>query len=80
MRIRILDRFTPAGQVFYEWWLCDGPDGIDEVHGYANDLITAFSKILEWHERIASDYAAEMLADLEVTKQFLTNNTNDETN
>ena len=79
MKIKILDRFTPAGQVFYEWWLWAGPDGIEEIHGYATDLITAFSKILEWHERIASDYATEVLTDMENARQFLTNNANNET-
>lgn len=78
MLVKILDRYTPTGQVFYEWWLHDGPDGIEEVRGYASDLITAFSKILEWHERIGADYAAELLADMDTARQFLT--TNDETN
>lgn len=80
MKIKIIDRFTPDGREYYEWNLWDGPDGIEEIHGYATDLITAFSKILEWHERIGADYAAEVLADVENAKQFLTNNTNNETN
>jgi hypothetical protein len=57
MKIEIYDRFTPDGRAYYEWSLWDGPDGIDHAHGYATDLITAFSKLLEWHERIAADYA-----------------------
>lgn len=78
MRIRILDKYTPDGNLYYEWWLNEGPDGIDEVHGYATDLITAFSKIIEWREKIAQDYADEVLEDLETLKQFLSNNeTND---
>ena len=48
MKIKILDRFTPSGKIFYEWSLADGPDGIEEVRGYAVDLITAFSKVLEY--------------------------------
>lgn len=56
MKVKILNRYTPDGKEFFEWWLFDGPDGIEEVHGYASDIITAFSKILEWRERIASDY------------------------
>lgn len=71
MKVTIVNKFTPQGQEFYEWWLADGPDGIEEVHGYATDLITSFSKILEWHERISSDYASEILADIETAKQFI---------
>jgi hypothetical protein len=56
MKVKILNRCTPDGKEFFEWWLFDGPDGIEEVHGYATDLITSFTKILEWRERIASDY------------------------
>jgi hypothetical protein len=56
MKVEILNRYTPDGKEFFEWWLRDGPDGIEEVHGYATDLITSFTKILEWRERIASDY------------------------
>ena len=73
MKIKIIDRFTPTGQIFYEWWLYDGPDGIEEIRGYATDLITAFSKILEWHERIGADYAQEVLKDLDTLKTYLDN-------
>jgi hypothetical protein len=59
MLIKIVNRFTENGSQFYEWTLNAGPDGIEEVHGYATDLITAFSKLLEWHERINADYAAD---------------------
>ena len=57
MKIEIYDRFTPDGRVYYEWSLRDGPEGIDHAHGYATDLVQAFSKIFEWRERIAADYA-----------------------
>jgi hypothetical protein len=80
MKIKIIDRFTASGKIFYEWWLWDGPDGIEEIHGYATDLITAFSKILEWHERIGADYAAEVLTDIETAKQFLTTEPSNEAN
>lgn len=56
MKVEIFDKHTSDGRTFYEWSLWDGPDGIEEVHGYAADLITAFSKIIEWRERIAADY------------------------
>lgn len=77
MLIKILDRYTQEGSLYYEWWLHEGPDGIDEVHGYATDLITAFSKIMEWKAKIDQDYANEILEDLENAKHFLS--TNDET-
>jgi len=56
MKIEIVNRFTPAGQEFYEWTLFDGPDGIETVHGYGTDLITVFTKLIEWRERISADY------------------------
>lgn len=57
MKIEINTRFTPDGRKFFEWDLYDGPaDCSDHAHGYATDLITAFSKLLEWHERISADY------------------------
>jgi len=81
MKIDIADRFTPEGRVFYEWNLWDGPDGIDHAHGYASDLVQAFSKILEWHERIGADYAAEvaedLISDIETARHFITNNETD---
>lgn len=73
MLIKIIDKYTPEGKSYYEWWLHEGPDGIDEVHGYATDLITAFSKIMEWKEKIDQDYANEILQDIENTKHFLAN-------
>jgi electron transfer flavoprotein beta subunit len=49
--------FTPDGKEYYEWSLLDGPaDCSDHARGYASDLVQAFSKILEWRERIAADY------------------------
>ena len=80
MKVEIIDRFTPSGRIFYEWWLFDGPDGIEEIRGYATDLITAFCKILEWRERIGADYAQEILADIENAKQFLTTEPHNEAN
>jgi hypothetical protein len=56
MKIEITNRFTSDGNEYIEWDLYDGPDGIDHAHGYAVDMIQAFSKILEWRERIANDY------------------------
>jgi len=57
MKIEIHNQFTADGREYYEWDLWDGPaDYSDHAHGYATDLITAFSKLLEWRERIAADY------------------------
>lgn len=78
MKIEIIDRFTPDGRTYYEWNLWDGPNEIDHAHGYASDLVQAFSKIFEWHERIGADYATEVITEMENIKQFL--QTNNETN
>ena len=57
MKIEIYSRFTADGREYYEWDLWDGPaDRSDHAHGYASDLVQAFSKIFEWRERIAADY------------------------
>lgn len=77
MRIEITSRHTPDGKGFFEWSLWDGPDGIDHAHGYASDLIVAFSKLIEWRERIGRDYAEEVLQDLETLKTFLANDETD---
>jgi len=78
MKIEILNHFTPDGKEFYYWTLYDGPDGIDEVKGFAMDLIEVFSKIVEWRERIGADYAEEVIKDLDTLKNYLdnTNETN----
>ena len=57
MKIEIINCFTADGREYYEWDLWDGPvDCSDHAHGYASDLVQAFSKIFEWRERIAADY------------------------
>jgi len=60
MEIQIVNRFTETGKEYIEWDLYDGPDGIEHAHGYAVDLIHAFSKIIEWREKIANDYIDEL--------------------
>lgn len=77
MKIEIASKFTPDGKEFYEWDLWDGPDGFDHAHGYASDLIVAFSKLIEWRERISRDYAEEVIQDIETLKTFLANNETD---
>lgn len=59
MRVEIHGQFAPNGKPYYEWDLWDGPDGIEHVHGFASDIISCFTKILEWQERIAQDYTPE---------------------
>lgn len=41
---------------YFEWELEDGPEEFEKVKGYSTDLINVFTKILEWRERIRSDY------------------------
>jgi hypothetical protein len=74
MQVDIVNAFTTEGKEYYKWELYDGPDGIEHVHGFATDLITAFSKVMEWHERIGADYAAEVAADMDTLKNFIENN------
>lgn len=59
MKLLIESKHSPEGKEFFEYTLFDGPDGIEKVHGYSIDLIVAFTKILEWRERIARDYSTE---------------------
>jgi hypothetical protein len=70
MQIDIINAFTNDGKQYYKWDLWDGPDGIEHVHGFATDLIQCFSKILEWHERIGADYAAEIEADVNISNNL----------
>jgi hypothetical protein len=77
MKISVINAFTNDGKEYYKWDLWGGPDGIEHVHGFATDLITAFSKVLEWHERIGADYAAEVESNLKTLKTFTENNETD---
>ncbi len=77
MKIEIINHFTKEGNEYIEWDLWDGPDGIDHAHGYASDLVQAFSKIFEWRERIGADYAADVEADLKTLHEFIANNETD---
>ena len=44
------------GKEYYEFTLLEGPKNSERVHGYSTDLITAFTKVIEWRERILRDY------------------------
>jgi hypothetical protein len=74
MRVEIVNHFTPDGREYIEWDLYDGPNGIDHAHGYATDLVQAFSKIFEWRERIGADYTAEVMADMDTLQKFTQQN------
>jgi hypothetical protein len=60
MKIEIVNHFTNNGNEFFRFELYDGPDGIEHVSGFASDLVEAFSKIIEWRERISQDYYNEI--------------------
>lgn len=59
MEIRITSATYEDGKEYYEYSLSDGPGNIEKVHGYAVDLILAFTKIIEWREKISRDYDVE---------------------
>lgn len=56
MKITIKSLPGDKSEIF-EFELFDGPNDIEHVKGYSTDLINAFTKILEWHERIRADYS-----------------------
>jgi len=58
MKLEITTIKSPNGQEVYEFCLSDGPDDKERVHGYSTDLILAFTKVLEWKERINRDYSS----------------------
>ena len=55
MKINIVNHLDGEKE-FFEWELSDGPEEFETVKGYSTDLINAFTKILEWRERIKKDY------------------------
>lgn len=57
MKIEIRNQLF-EGREFFEFTLYDGPEDIERAHGYSVDLIEAFTKIIEWRERIAQDYGS----------------------
>lgn len=78
MKISIVNKFTPDGREFIEWDIWYGPaDCSDHAHGYAVDLVQAFSKIFEWKERMDQDYAEELLSDLDTLTTFVTTHETD---
>lgn len=67
MKVEVCNHFI-EGREYYEFTLYDGPDGCEKAHGYATDLIVAFTKIIEWRERIAQDYLELPSAASDYTK------------
>lgn len=55
MRIDIKSQIY-SGKEIFEFTLIDGADDKEKVRGYSSDLITAFTKILEWREKISREY------------------------
>lgn len=56
MKLEITNFFNDHGKEFFKYELLDGPNDEEKVQGYASDLIVAFTKVLEWRERISRDY------------------------
>jgi hypothetical protein len=57
MKIEICNHLF-EGREYFEFTLHDGPENVERAHGYSVDLIEAFTKIIEWRERIAQDYGS----------------------
>lgn len=55
MKIEVCNQWF-EGREYFEFTLYDGPDDRERAHGYSVDLIEAFTKIIEWRERISRDY------------------------
>ena len=55
MKIEMRSQRQNGGE-YFEFTLTDGPQEEEKVRGYATDLIVAFTKIIEWRERISREY------------------------
>lgn len=62
MRIEICNQWFEERE-YFEFTLYDGPNSSERAHGYSTDLIVAFTKIIEWREKIARDYVELPPAD-----------------
>jgi hypothetical protein len=56
MKIEIKGK-THSGKEIFEFVLLDGEDEGEKVRGYSSDLISVFTKIIEWRERISREYS-----------------------
>ena len=59
MKLEISSFTNDHGKEFFKYELLDGPNNEERVQGYATDLIVAFTKVLEWRERIARDFSSD---------------------
>jgi len=59
MKVEITNHFLPDGREYFRWEIYDGPDGIEHARGFASDIVIAFTKIIEWRDRIALDYTQD---------------------
>jgi HKD family nuclease len=57
MKLEIISFINESGKEFFKYELLDGPNNEERVQGYATDLIIAFTKVLEWRERISRDFS-----------------------
>ncbi len=55
MKLEVVSHWV-KGKEHFEFTLFDGPDGLERAHGYSTDLIVAFTKVIEWREKISRDY------------------------
>lgn len=56
MKLEIISIKDSSNREVFEYTLCDGPEDREKVHGYSKDIIVAFTKVLEWREKINKDY------------------------
>ena len=69
MRVQITNEHTADGREYFRWEIYDGPDGIEHARGFASDIVVAFTKIMEWRERIALDYTQDIDTDINTHEQ-----------
>jgi hypothetical protein len=73
MKLEITNFFNDHGKEFFKYELLDGPNGEERVQGYASDLIVAFTKVLEWRERISRDYNSDEDSEVDYQRDILKN-------
>jgi len=69
MKVEITNHFTSDKREYFRWEIYDGPDGIEHARGFASDIVIAFTKIMEWRERIAMDYTQDIDTDINTHEQ-----------
>ena len=56
MKIEITSRYTDNGNEIFVWFLCTGPDGIDNFSGKTDTLGEAFEEIIRKETLNATNY------------------------